>query len=113
MNHISDIRRGPAGGQIRSRPQIDNAARLRHRVGLQTEFFKHLLRLGIELETREYFFVADPATWILVHDINELPNRVLAVADNVARGPARGRHQLAVYDEQPMIIAFEEGLHDH
>jgi hypothetical protein len=69
--------------------------------------------LRIELETRQYFLMADAATRILVHALNELRDSVFAIAHNVTRGSARRRHQLAMHDQQPMIITFQEGFHDH
>src|ERR1700733_9736674 len=52
------------------------------------------------------------AAGVLVHDVNELRDRVLAVAYNVTRGPAGGGDQLTMDDERAMIVAFEESLHN-
>ena len=70
-------------------------------------------RLRVELEPRQHLLVADAAARILVHDLDELRDRVLAVADDVP-GRAAGRgDQFAVDDEQAVVVAFEEGLDDH
>ena len=74
---------------------------------------QHLLGLRIELEPREHFLVADAAARILIHDFDELHDAVLAIAHHVPRRAARGRDQLAVDDEQPVIVAFEKRLDDH
>ena len=76
-------------------------------------FVQHLLGLGIELEPREHFLVADAAARILIHDFDELRDRVFAIARHVPGRATRGGNQLAVDDEQPMIVALEKGLHDH
>ena len=57
--------------------------------------------------------MADAAARILVHDLDELGDRVLAVADDVAGRASRGGDELAVDDQQAVIVALEEGLDDH
>ena len=57
--------------------------------------------------------MTDAAARVLVHDLNELHDGVLAVADDMSRRAARRRDQLAVDDQQPMIVAFEKRLDDH
>ena len=61
----------------------------------------------------EHLFVADAAARILVHDLDELRDRVLAVADHVPGRAPRRRDELAVDDQQPVIVALEKGLDDH
>src|SRR6202022_869083 len=66
-----------------------------------------------ELEPRQHLFMADAAARILVHNVNELRNRVLAVTHDVSGSPAGRRDQLAMHYEQPMVIPLEESLYDH
>ena len=57
--------------------------------------------------------MADAAARVLVHDLDQLRDRVPAVADDVARrAPGRG-DQLAVHDQQAVVVALEIGLDDH
>ena len=74
---------------------------------------EHHLRLRVDLEPRQHLLVADAAARVLVHDLDQLRDRVLAVADDVARRAARRRDQLAVDDEQAVVVALEVGLDDH
>ena len=57
--------------------------------------------------------MADTAARILVHDLDELHDVVLAIANDMTRSAARGRDELAVDDQQPVIVAFEKRLDDH
>ena len=57
--------------------------------------------------------MAHAAAWILVDDVDELRDRVRAVAFDVAGRAACGRNQLTVHHQQPVIVPFQEGLDDH
>ena len=113
VNDVRHVGGRAAGRKIRSRAQIDDAAALRHRLRREPGALQHLLRLRIELEPRQHLLVTDAAARILVHDLDELHDGALAVADDVARRAPRRRDQLAVDDQQAMIVAFEERLDDH
>ena len=78
----------------------------------QADALEHLPRLCIELQARQHLLVADAAARILVDDLDELRDGVLAVADDMARrAPGRG-DQFAIDDQQAMIVALEESLDD-
>ncbi len=66
----------------------------------------------IELEARQDFFMADAAPRILVHDVDELLDRVLAVTDDMTGHALRRGHQFAVHDQQSVVIPFEITLDD-
>ena len=70
------------------------------------------LGLLVELEAREHLLVADAAARIAVHDVDELRDRVLAVADDVTGHALGDRDELAVDDEHAVIEAGEEVLDD-
>ena len=55
----------------------------------------------------------DAAARILVHDLDQLLDRVLAVAHHVSGRAARGGDELAVDHQQAVIVSFEEALDDH
>ena len=79
---------------------------------LHIDAFEHFLRLRIELEPGQYFFVTHAAARILVDDLDELLDGVLAVADDMAgRAPGRG-DEIAVHHQEAMIVALQEGLDD-
>ena len=92
--------------------QEDLAPGFRHRVGRELLALQHHPGLRIQLEAREDLLVADAATRVLVHDLDELRDAVLAVADHVARRAARRRDQLAVHHQQAVVVALEVGLDD-
>ncbi len=57
--------------------------------------------------------MAHAAARILIHDLDQLLDRVPAVADDVTgRAPCRG-DQFAVHHQQTMIVTLQEGLDDH
>ena len=107
VDDVGDIGRGAAGGQIGGGAQVDHATLFRHRVGVDLGARHHHLGLRIEFEPGQHLFVADAAARILVHDIDQLANAVLAVADDMARRAARGGDEFAVDDEQTMVVAFQ------
>ena len=82
-------------------------------LGVQVRALEHLLRLRIELQTRQHLFVAHAAARILIHDLDQLRDGVPAVADDMAGRAARCRDQFAVDHQQAMIVALQEGLDDH
>ena len=113
MNDVGHVGGRAAGGEIRRRSEIHDAAALRHRLRREAGALQHFLGLRVELEPRQHLLVADAAPRILVHDLDQLHDGVLAVADDVPRRAPRRRDQLAVDDQQAMIVAFEERLDDH
>ena len=113
MNHVGDVGGGAAGREVGGRAQVHDRPLRRHRLGRESGALEHLLRLRIELQAREHLLVADAAARVQVHDVDELRDGVLAVADHVpGRTPGRG-DELAVHHQQAVIVALEEALHDH
>ncbi len=113
MNDVGDIGGGTAGGQVGGRAQIHDLTLPGHRLGGKSRTREHLVRLRIELESREHFLVSHPAARIGVHDFDQLRDAVLAVAHHVpGRAPRRG-HQLTVHHQKAMIVALQKGLDDH
>ena len=66
----------------------------------------------VELEAREHLLVSDAATRIAVDLLDQLLDRLAAVAHDVARHAARDRHQLAVDHEHAVVEALDEALDD-
>ena len=58
---------------------------------LQARALEHFLRLRVELEARQHLLVPDAAARVLVHALDQLRDRMLAVADDVARACAASR----------------------
>ena len=57
--------------------------------------------------------MADAAPRILVDDLHELGDLVLAVTDHVSGRAPRRRDEFAIHDQQPVVVALEVGLDDH
>ena len=69
-------------------------------------------RLRVELEPRQHLLVADAAARVAVHDVDELFDRALAVADDVTGDALRDGDELAADDEHAVVEAGEECLDD-
>ena len=112
MNDVGDIDRRAAGRQVGGRAQIHDLVLRRHGVLVVADLRQQAFRLVIELEARQHLLVADAAARILVDDVDELFDRVLAVADDVSGHALRRGDQLAVDDEQAMIEALDVAFDD-
>ncbi len=77
-----------------------------------TDLLQQALRLVVELEAREDLLMTHTAARVLVHDSHELLDRVLAVSDDVAGFAFRCCDELAVDDEQAMVVALDVALDD-
>ncbi len=60
----------------------------------------------------KHFFVADAAARVLIHDLDQLGDGVLPIADDVAGRAARRGDQFAIDHQQAVVVAFQEGLDD-
>ena len=113
MDDIGNVGRRAARGEIRGRAQIDHLTGVGDRVGVQIHALEHLLRLRIEFKARQHLFVAHTAARILIHDLDQLGDRVPAVADDMARRAPRCRDQFAVDHQEAMVVTLQESLDDH
>ena len=73
---------------------------------------QHAVGGGVELEPGQHVLVADAAAGVLVHDLDQLGDGAGAVADHVAGHAAGGGDELAVDDQQPVVVALDHAL-DH
>ena len=69
---------------------------------------EHFLRLCVELQARQHLFVADAAARILIHDLDQLRDRMPAIADDMTGRAPCGGDQFAVDHQQPMIVSLQE-----
>ena len=113
VHHVGHVDGRAAGRQIGRRTQVDDLALLRHCAAIVVFLREQAFRLVIKLQASQYFFVTDTATRILVHDVNEFLNRVLAVADDMPGYTLGGGNEFAVDDKQAVVEAVEEGLDDY
>ncbi len=113
VNGVRHVDRRAAGREVRRGAQVDDLVFRRHRGPVVADLLQKSFRLVIELQARQHFFVADAATRILVDDIHQLFDGVLAVADDVAGFALGGGDELAVDDEQAVVVAFDVALDDH
>ena len=68
--------------------------------------------LRVEFQACEHLFVAHTAPRILIHDLDQLRNRMQSVADHMAGCPPSGGDQLTIDHQQAMVVAFQESLDD-
>ena len=57
--------------------------------------------------------MSDATSWILIRDVDQLADRVLAIARDVCRHTLRDRDHLAADDEHAVIASFRELLDDN
>ena len=112
VDDVRDVGRRAARREVRGRAQVHLAPGFRHGIRGELGSRQHRLGLRVDIEARQHFFMADAAPRILVHDLDQLRDRVLAVADHVPGRAARRSDQLAIHDEQPVVVAFEVALDD-
>ena len=113
VDHVGDVGRGAAGGEIGGGAQEHGFAGLGHRLGGVTHALHHHFCLGVEHDAGQHFFMADAAARIGIHRIDQLRDGLRTVADHVAGRAARGGHEFAVDHEKAVIVATEKILHDH
>ena len=71
-----------------------------------------LLGRVVELDPRQDLLVADAAARVLVRDVDELADGVLAVADDARRDALGDRGDLAADHEAAVVVAGDVGLDD-
>ena len=113
VDDVGDVDRRAAGRQVGGGAQVDDLALGRDGVLVVALLGQHALGLLVELEPGQHLLVADAAARVLVHDLDQLLDRALAVADDVAGHALGGGDQLAVDHQQAMVEAFEEALDQH
>jgi hypothetical protein len=113
MDDVGDVGGGAAGGKIGGGAQVDHLIRGGHRIGRDAGARHHHLGLRVEHQPRQHLLVADAATRILVHDLDQLSDGVHAIAHHVPGRAARGRDQFAVHHQQAVVVALQVGLNDH
>ena len=112
VDRVGHVDGRTAGRQVRRRPQVNDLVLRRHRILVVADLFQQAFGLVVKLESRQYFLVPDATARVLVDDIHQLFDRMLAVADDVP-GLTLGRcYQLAVDDQQTMIEAVDIALDD-
>ena len=84
-----------------------------NRLGLKLGAFEHFLRLRVEFEARQHFLVADAAARILIHDLDQLHDRVLAIAYDMTGRASSGGDQFPIDHQKTMVVALQKRLDDH
>ena len=112
MYRVRHVDRRAARRQVRGGPQVDHLVLGRHGIPVVTDLAQQALRLVVELEARQDLLVTHAAAWVLVDDCHEFFDGVLAVADDMAGLALCGRDELAVDDEQAVVMTFDVALDD-
>ena len=103
---VPPVERLPVERRKTCSPAAGNALR---RVSLPGQ---HRLGLVVEHEPGQHLLVADAAPRIAVHLLDQLLDRVRAVAHHVARHALRHGDELAVDHQHPVVVAGDEALDD-
>ena len=112
MDDVGDVGRGAARGKIRGLAQRHDLILLRHRIHGQILAFEHKDRFAVKVDAGQHLLVADAAARIGVDLVDQVRDRALAVADDVARRALGRGDEFAVDHEQAMVVAGEIGLDD-
>ena len=99
-----------AGREIGGGAQVHDLAHFGHGVLGVALLVEHALGLLVELEPGEHLLVAHAAPRVLVHDLDQLLDGALAVADDMARHALGGRDQLAIDHQEAVVEALQEAL---
>ncbi len=103
----------PAGAHVAGPLEVDARAAWRHVGQLEALLARVRDRLVVELDAGQHLLVADAAPWIGVRALDQLGQRVLAVALDVRGNTLRDRAQDAVDDEASIVVADQVRLHHH
>ena len=96
----------PVSASFTKAPGVGDAV---GRVALALE---HAVGVLVEPDLRQHLLVADAAPRVRVGRVDQLADRVLAVADDVRRDALRDRRELAADHEDPVVAAGDVGLDD-
>ena len=103
----------PAGAHVAGALEVDARAARRHVGQLEALLARVPDRLLVELDAGQHLLVADASSRIGVGDLDQLRQRVLAVALDVRRNALRDGAQHAVDDEASVVVADQVRLDDH
>ena len=113
MDALGHVDGRAAGAQVRvAADQHDRAGR-RNRIGREALIGQHGQRDGVELDLAQHRGVMLAAAGIGVDDVDQLADRVVAVADDVGRLAAGGGHDFAADDQHAVVVARGELLDQH
>ena len=103
----------PAGAHVAGALEVDARAARRHVGQLEALLARVPDRLLVELDAGQHLLVADPSSWIGIGDLDQLRQRMLAVALDVCGNALRDGAQDAVDDQASIVVADQVRLHDH
>ena len=112
VDHVGHVDRGAAGREVGGLAQEHHLALRRHAAVVVALRLQQPVGGVVELEPGQHVLVAGAAAGVAVHLLDELGDRRAAVADDVAGHPAGGGDELAVDDQQPVVVALDHALDD-
>ena len=65
----------------------------------------------IQFQACQDLFVADTASRVFVHDVDQLGNGALSITHNVAGNTFGDRHQFIIHHQHAVIHALDKTLH--
>jgi hypothetical protein len=112
VDDVGEVDRGAAGAQVAGRAQIDDLAGGGHGLGGITNELEQAAGLIIDLDAGQDLLVADAAARVAVDLLDQLRDRALAVADDVARHALGDGDHAAADDEDAVVEAGDVVLDD-
>ncbi len=106
------VDRRPAGRHVAGQRELDPRAVGRDVVEPEALVADQLLGRLVDLDPGQHLLVADAAARVLVRDVDELADRVLAVAGHARRHALGDRGDLAADDEAAVVVAGDVRLDD-
>ena len=113
MDDVGNVLRRATRGQVSRRSQVDDLTHLKHGIFVIAAFHQQPFRLVIELEARQYFFVAYATAWIFVNYIDEFSDAVFAIADNMTRLTFCRSDKFAIHHQQAMVESLDITFDDN
>ncbi|MFN8591966.1 MAG: hypothetical protein U0031_10955, partial [Thermomicrobiales bacterium] len=113
VNVVGAVDRGAAGAHVPGQFELNEASFLRNIVLGEMLAREDLDRLVVDRDASEDLFVPDAAAGILVGDVDQLADGVLAVTHDVRGHPFRDRDHLVVDDQDAVVLAGDEGFDHH
>ena len=113
VDDVGDVRGRPARRKVRSLPQEDHLALVRHRVEGHASFGQDFPLAVAHLDPGEHVLMADAAPGVLVHHVDQVADRRPPVAHDVGRKAPGCGAELAVNHEQAMVRPRDHLLDEH
>ena len=113
MNVVGSVDRGAAGAHVAGALEWHDLSLLGDIGEREAVPLQRFHRLTVDRDAGEDLLVTDAAPRIAVRDVDQLLDRVLAIADDMRRNALGHRDDLVVDDQDAVVEPFDEALDHH